>query len=116
MLIHVFLILSLNNISVALEFMREEEVALLPKVLFIAISILVYFICLFMLGMFAKKKCVFNARFFLRMIILSVAFAVLMILFREDMYVNIAVTAVYVLIMSLVIFRHGKYNIQENAT
>ncbi len=116
MLIHVFLILSLNNISVALEFMREEEVALLPKVLFITISILVYFICLFILGMFAKKKCVFNARFFLRMIILSVAFAVLMIIFREDMYVNIAVTAVYVLIMSLVIFRHGKYNIQENAT
>ena len=30
MLIHVFLILALNNISVALEFMREEEVALLP--------------------------------------------------------------------------------------
>ena len=115
MLVHVFLILSLNNISVALEFMREDEVALLPKMLFISISILVYFICLFILGMFAKKKCTFRARFFIWMIVLSATFVILMIILREYMYVNIAVTAAYVLGVFLVIFRQGKYNVQEEA-
>ena len=113
MLVHVFLILSLNNISVALEFMREEEVDLLPKMLFISISILVYFTCLFLLGMFAKKKCAFRARFFIRMIVLSAVFVILMIVLREYMYVNIAVTVAYVLGVSAVIYRQGKYNIQE---
>ena len=41
-LVHVFIILSLNNISVALEFMQDEEVDLLPKVIFISVSIIVY--------------------------------------------------------------------------
>ena len=46
MMIHVFLILALNNVSVALEFMREEEVALLPKMMFITGSFILYFSCL----------------------------------------------------------------------
>ncbi len=116
MLVHVFLILSLNNISVALEFMQEEEVALLPKMLFISISILVYYICLFILGRFARKKCVLNAKFFVTMAVISACFVVLMIVFREYMYVNIAVTAAYVLSVTIVLFRRGKYNIQEAKT
>ena len=116
MLVHVFLILSLNNISVALEFMQEEEVALLPKVLFISISILVYYICLFILGRFARKKCVLNAKFFVTMAVISACFVVLMIVFRENMYVNIAVTTAYVLSVTIVLFRRGKYNIQEAKT
>ena len=116
MLVHVFLILSLNNISVALEFMQEEEVALLPKMLFISISILVYYICLFILGRFARKKCVLNAKFFVTMAVISACFVVLMIVFRENMYVNIAVTTAYVLSVTIVLFRRGKYNIQEAKT
>ncbi len=116
MLVHVFLILSLNNISVALEFMQEEEVALLPKMLFISVSILVYYICIFILGMFAKKKCMFNARFIIRMVVISACFIILMIVFRENMYVNIAVTTAYVLSVTIVLFRRGKYNIQEEKT
>ena len=116
MLVHVFLILSLNNISVALEFMQEEEVALLPKMLFISISILLYYICLFILGRFARKKCVLNAKFFVTMAVISACFVVLMIVFRENMYVNIAVTTAYVLSVTIVLFRRGKYNIQEAKT
>lgn len=116
MLVHVFLILSLNNISVALEFMQEEEVALLPKMLFISISILVYYICLFILGRFARKKCVLNAKFFVTMAVISACFVVLMIVFRENMYVNIVVTTAYVLSVTIVLFRRGKYNIQEAKT
>ena len=116
MLVHVFLILSLNNISVALEFMQEEEVALLPKMLFISVSILVYYICLFILGRFARKKCVLNAKFFVTMAVISACFVVLMIVFRGNMYVNIAVTTAYVLSVTIVLFRRGKYNIQEAKT
>ncbi len=116
MLVHVFLILSLNNISVALEFMQEEEVALLPKMLFISVSILVYYICLFILGRFARKKCVLNAKFFVTMAVISACFVVLVIVFRENMYVNIAVTTAYVLSVTIVLFRRGKYNIQEAKT
>ena len=44
MMIHVFLIFALDNISVALEFMREEEVALMPKIMFITGSFILYFV------------------------------------------------------------------------
>ena len=48
MLIHVFLIFALNNITTALEFMREPSISLLPKTLFITGSILLSVLFLFM--------------------------------------------------------------------
>ena len=108
MLIHVFLILALNNISVALEFMREEEVALLPKTIFITVSFLLYFVFMFLLGLFAKKRCVFNARFYAAMIVAGISFFVLMIVFRTQMYVNIAISVIYVMAVFLILLKRSR--------
>lgn len=108
MVIHVFLILSLNNISVALEFMREDEVAVLPKTLFLTGSFLLYFIFMFLTGFFAKKRCGFNKRFIIFISCLGVSFAALMFIFRELMYVNIAITVVYVFAVFGILFFRAK--------
>lgn len=47
MMIHIFIIFALNNITNSLGFMREEEVAILPKVLFIVLSIVGYYVFCF---------------------------------------------------------------------
>ena len=107
MLIHIFLIFALNNISASLEFMREEEVALLPKTLFLIGSFLVYFTFLFLTGKYTKKRCGFNLRFVLSMIGVAIGFASLMLILREQMYINIAVTVVFVFGIFLLIFRHA---------
>ena len=103
-LVHVFIILSLNNISVALEFMRDEEVDLLPKVIFISVSIIVYFACILALSMYAKKRCKFNIKFFAGIVIISIVFIALMIILRENMYVNIALTVLMVGSVFLLIY------------
>lgn len=108
MIIHVFLILALNNISVALEFMREEEVDLLSKILFITGSFLLYFLCLFMLGIFAKKRCGFHAGFYLFLAVLGISFFVLMFVLRSSMAVNIAVSVIYVMGIFGILFRRAK--------
>ncbi len=108
MVIHIFMIFALNNISVALEFMREEEVALLPKTMFLAGSFVLYFVFLFLTGFFAKKRCSFNKKFILIICAIGVSFIALMLLFREMMYINIAVTAAYVFAIFLLLFRKGK--------
>lgn len=96
MFIHIFIIFALNNITSALEFMRNEEVALLPKMIFLTASLLIYFVFLFSTGHYAKKKCRFTRRFYLMMVGVALSFMVLMFLFRELMVVNIAITVVYV--------------------
>ena len=108
MMIHVFLIFALNNISVALEFMREEEVALLPKTLFITCSFILYFIFLFLTGIYAKKKCAFNSRFFLFLMIFGISFLVMMMIFRTRMAVNILICVLYVFALAMIIYRHGR--------
>ena len=96
MFIHIFIIFALGSTTVALEFMREPEVALLPKVIFITVSIIAYFAFLFCTGRYAKKRCVPDVTFIIKLLGLTAAFTVLMIAFRENMKVNILVTAVYV--------------------
>ncbi len=108
MMIHVFLILALNNISVALEFMREAEVALLPKTMFITGSFVLYFICLFMIGIFSKKCCGFDSRFYLFITLVGISFFALMFLFKTNMYLNIAISVVYVMMIFLILYKRGR--------
>lgn len=110
MMIHVFLIFALNNISVALEFMREEEVDILPKTLFLAASFVLYFIFLFLTGIYSKKRCAFHKKFVFIIVAIGLSFIALMLLFREFMYVNIAITAAYVFGIFLLLFMKGREN------
>ena len=109
MLVHVFLILSLNNISVALEFMREEEVALLPKMMFITGSFVLYFICLFVLEIFSKKSCGFDYRFNLFIVAVGISFFILMYILRANMYLNIAISVIYVMAIFLILYRRSRF-------
>ena len=108
MMIHIFIIFALGCITVSLEFMREEEVALMPKIIFITAAIIGYYVFLFCTGIYAKKRCGFNALFIFKMAALAAAFAVLMILFRENMRLNILITVAYVWSIVWVLYRTKK--------
>ena len=91
--IHIFIIFALNNITTALEFMRNEEVSLLPKMAFLIGSLMMYYVFLFFTAEYAKVRCRLDWKFLLGMGGFGVVFAALMLLLRENMYVNIALTA-----------------------
>ena len=96
MLIHIFLIFALSGITAGLEFMREDEIALEPKMIFLISSFILYYIFLFLTGIYAKKRCGLNARFYLIMAGLCAAFAGLMVLFMDNPDINIAVSVAFV--------------------
>ena len=96
MLIHIFLILAMNNITTSLAFMRDEAVRLWPKTLFLLGSFLLFFVCLFALQRFAKPGVGLSRRFLLPAVGTTAAFAALMLLLRENMSLNIALSVVYV--------------------
>ncbi|MBQ8927477.1 MAG: low temperature requirement protein A [Oscillospiraceae bacterium] len=96
MLLHIFMIFALNHITTGLEFMQDEEIRLLPKLLFLISSLVLYYVCLFAGLRYAKKRCRPDKRFVLIMAGIAASFLVLMIVLRRFMQVNIAVTVVYV--------------------
>ncbi len=96
MLMHIFIIFALNNITTALEFMRNEEVALLPKMLMLTLSFVTYYVFLFSLGTYAKRRCGITLGFYLIMAAVGACFVALMLAFRNMMYVNIAITVILV--------------------
>ncbi len=96
MLIHIFLIFAMNNLTTALEFMREEKVALWPKTLFLVFSFLLFYFCLFALMRYSKKNMGICRRFVIPIVSITIIFVVAMILLREQMYLNIAVSVVFV--------------------
>ena len=96
MLLHVFLIFALNNITTALEFMREERVALLPKTVFLTVSLVLYYTCLFLTELYAKERVRFTPRFRAILLCIAGSFVSLMMLLREQAAVSIAVTVAYV--------------------
>lgn len=108
MFVHIFLIFALNNITTSLEFMHDESVELLPKMVFLIVSLLLFYAALFSLSRYAKKYCRPKAKHYAVLISSAAVFALLMMLFREDMYVNIAVTVVYVAYIYILLYRFGR--------
>ena len=108
MVIHIFILFALNNITASLEFMREEEVALLPKMIFLTGSVIAYYLFLFLAGRYAKSRCCVDRAFIAKMVIAAAAFAVLMLVFRENMYANILITVLYVWSIASVLYGAGK--------
>lgn len=108
MLMHIFIIFSLNNITNSLEFMRDEEISLMPKLLLLVSSLLVFYVFLFATGRYAKYRCRLNKKFILFTAGTAAVFAALMLVFRENMYINIAVTVAFVFAEFGVIYRFGK--------
>ncbi len=108
MLFHIFIIFSLNNITTALEFMRNEDIDLLPKITLLVASLVIYYMFLFALCHYAKKKCGFKKKFFLLMLLLGASFAVVMFIFRNNMFINIAVTVAYVFGIYIMLYRISK--------
>ena len=108
MMIHVFMIFALNNISVALEFMRDGEVNLLQKTVLLVGSMVLYFTFMFLTEKYAKRKCAFTRKSVLLLCVLGLSFVALMLLFREMMYVNIAITVLYVYAIFFILFVQGR--------
>lgn len=110
MFIHIFIIFALNNITTSLEFMQDSKMELIPKISFLTSSFLIFFTFLFMTRRYAKLTCTPPVSFYLKMAGLTVGFIVLMILFKENMRVNIAVSVIYVFAVYGIIYKIGRIN------
>ena len=104
-MIHVFLIFALNLITTSLSFMRNDAVHILPKMLLLVGSFLLFFLCYFSLLSYAKPGRKLCRSLLVPVVSFTAAFAVLMVILRENMSVNIAATVVYVFAMFYIMSR-----------
>lgn len=108
MMVHIFLIFALNCITTSLEFMRNVEVYLMPKILMLIGSFMLFFVCLFALYGYAKAELKLCKHFLLPVICSSAVFAALMLIFRTNMYVNICVSVIYIFTLFVMMYRFTK--------
>lgn len=109
MFLHIFIIFALNNITNGLEFMAEEEISLMPKIVFLVASFVLFFVFLFVLGArYAKARFKKYDRFCLFAVLISAVFAVLMYLLRNNMMLNIALSVVFVFSLFVMIYHYGR--------
>lgn len=104
MALHIFIIFFMNNITASLEYMREESVDLLPKMIFLIISVVGYFAFMSFLRGYMKKSSKPTRSIAAVMVVLTAVFAVSMILLREVMALNIFITLVYVFGMFCIMY------------
>ena len=109
MLLHIFIIFAMNNITSGLELMQKEQIRLVPKMIFLLGSLLLFFGFLLGLGFgHAKSRCRQYNRLCLMAAVIAVVFIILMILFRYNMAVNIALTVVFTFSLFAMIYRYAR--------
>ncbi|MBR7070587.1 MAG: low temperature requirement protein A [Clostridia bacterium] len=95
-LTHIFIIFALNNITAALEFMRNDAVDLMAKILFITLSLILYYACFILLHRYIKTNCKPGFGFLLAAVFIGILFTGAMFCMRRQMYINIALTVIFV--------------------
>ncbi|MBR1457223.1 MAG: low temperature requirement protein A [Oscillospiraceae bacterium] len=108
MIVHIFLLFGMNNLTTSLEFMRDEEVAVWPKTLFLVVSFVLYFACLFALQRYARRERSLCRRTVAPVVVLTLVFAGLMLLLRQHMRLNILLSVLYVGAIFLWILRFSR--------
>lgn len=114
MMLHVFLIVALNCITVGLELMRESEIKSFEKTLFMTVSIAAYFIFFFIIARYSRRELRPDRRVTLLFIADIAVFVTLMLLFRENGYVNIAVSLLFVASVYVLMSLHRKKCTKRN--
>ena len=104
MLLHIFLIAALNNITVALEFMQEPAVAVVPKHVFLVVSLLVYFGFLFLTEFYAKVRLEKNRLFLALLLAVIALFVVLMAVLYRNAAASIGLTVAFIYALYLLLF------------
>ena len=103
MMLHILLVFGLNSITTSLEFMRNPEISLWPKTILLNLSFLLIYGCMAGLFRYAKPEIRESRGFSLPAILLPCLFVVLMLLFMEQMAVNIMISVLFVSAQALII-------------
>ena len=106
--LHVWMIFGLNNLSSALKFMQEEG-DMLPKMLYLIASFLIYYGFLFATKGYAKPTCREDKRVWLPLVCIGLSFLALMLVFRNRMQVNIFITVAYVFLIFFLLYRYARW-------
>ncbi|MGX8699620.1 MAG: low temperature requirement protein A, partial [bacterium] len=96
MLLHIFLILSLNNITNALEFMREPTMAAVPKTLFLVLSLLLYFFCLALTERWSTRSIPNPVGFHLSLGAAFALYVLLMVAALESRHAAVGLTVMFI--------------------
>ena len=110
MMLHILLILSLNHITAALEFMPEPGIDSFAKNAFLVLSFIVYFATLYGVMRYNKPHLLLTRRMKLQLACETAAFAGLILLTYRNGMVSIAITAAYIWLVffSLRSFRRAR--------
>ena len=114
MLIHIVLILALNNITASLEFMRERSVSAVPKTIFMVVSVLVFFVCVLLTQGFATKHVANGGKFYWALAATVLVYCILTALFYQLGYINIILTTVFIYLQYIMLRRTGTYKLSKD--
>lgn len=112
--VHIFLVFALNNITSALEFMRSPEVDLMAKMLFLSLSLVLYYACLIACGAWAKPGRRPSLRVVLYSVLATALFLTAMMLLRTHMMLNIALTVLAVFLVFAALFGFSRHMDRED--
>lgn len=116
MCIHIFILFALNNVTASIHFMQNSEVSNTPKVMFLSVSVVGYFLCLFLLRGHFKIKFRKDIKVMLKTLVLSAVFLILMLLLRNNMAWNILISTIYTFMMLIVLHQMNaiRTHVNEN--
>ena len=114
MLIHIFIIFALSNITTALEFMREPSVAVVPKNIFLVASYVIYYLFLSLILPYTKGYSREMIPHLMPVFLVLAAFVIAMLLFYNNSYFSITASVFMTFVIWYLEYRYWKLRIADS--
>ena len=96
MLLHIVLIMALNNITASLEFMQNWRVMAVPKTIFLVVSMLAFYLCLLATQRYSAMHVREGKRFYWKLGAMCLVYCLLTALCYQWSQVSIALTVIFI--------------------
>lgn len=114
MFLHIFLLVAINDVTIGIEVMREENSNTSLTLLFLVVSFLAYYSILLLIAHKAGRYYLPKYSSWLPFGIISAVFVVFMILFSDNAHINAGISAAYPIAMFAAIFSRRKEELKEH--
>lgn len=105
--IHVVMILAINSTTIALELLAEESPYIFPKMMWMVITVTLYYYSLILMGRYAKPEARRDHRFILYSVSLIAAYIALMLFIGESQMLSALITLVFIyLTLGVIVVYH----------
>lgn len=113
LVIHVIMILAINSTTIALELLARPLIPIVPKTMWMVITMFIYYLCLIMTERYAKEQVKLGYKSMVKILVLMVGYTFLMLFAGHNQLIGAIITVSFIYLIFFMFLQRHNIHLKE---